>query len=678
MTPLRGLDDIDWDGLQHAYGSAGDVPGLLRGIEDGPDPAEALDDLDVKIYHQGGIVFPAAVAALPFLVALAGSRDVAVRPGLLELVGRIADEAGRVPKPTPGWADAWTAVLPDVLALLGDPDAAVRREVASALAPARDDADTIVPVLRERWAAEEDGAARVTIVLAVGDLARGCTAATLPETLVWLCDLRGHGDAQIRLAAETALPKAVPAQRPSLDVLVDAIGGDGIDVWQHVPWVGPSHPVLAEFFGGGAARLLDWVDDRLGNDPATRTGLCLAFLRDRDPDRRIGAVRNAADLLSERRSPERVLFPGLMELSADPAPAARAYATSLLASLDAPDEATDSEAAIADRLAARLDDEARLSRHGDERIADIAVWGLARRRDPRCLPRILRRLDGASDMTDAHFTDPYTTDPPTLGYVLAPLAAYADELLPAIRSRLDDPAAAKGLAQALFEWGPAAAPAVPELVRLLGTDATVQVADVLAAIGPAASDAATALSSHRAHHDERRARISRFAVSLAFWKVTGDPGPALAAAAKPIPTDLAAPPMFRYRTDLGWIRHVAELGPLAAAHADRLHPLLHVREEWTRIEAAHAHYRITGDAETSAWVLSAEAYKLATSEARPVQWTAMKYLAAMDPVPKIRREALHEILDSDTRYHYFAGWRGFAEDRELRALAASLLRRQPK
>jgi hypothetical protein len=52
---LAGLEEIDWAGLRHAYGPAGDVPGLLRALASG-SPAErshAVQKLYGNIFHQG-------------------------------------------------------------------------------------------------------------------------------------------------------------------------------------------------------------------------------------------------------------------------------------------------------------------------------------------------------------------------------------------------------------------------------------------------------------------------------------------------------------------------------------------------------------------------------------------------------------------------------------------------
>jgi hypothetical protein len=345
------------------------------------------------------------------------------------------------------------------------------------------------------------------------------------------------------------------------------------------------------------------------------------------------------------------LLPGVSALCADASPAARSYAVLLIAGLDEGDP---------DVLAARLGDGAPLSRYGDERVSDLAAWGLAWRKDPRCVPYLVERLAGTPPMVDAFAGSVLTTSPPSVLHSLAPLDGHADALLPAIRARMDDPDTGRTLARALEAWGEAAAPAVPELVRLLGTGAAVQAAATLAAIGPAASGAAEALRRAGARDGGRTAQDRETRLAWALFKVTGDPGPLLSVVD-------ALPP------DRGWARLLADLGEHAAAHAGRLRPLMDSRDDWTRVDAARAYHAVTGDAETASEPLCREVYELARGEYFPVRWAAMRYLADMGPAPSTLGWALRAIVDSDRRHRNNGGWRGFAEDRELRALAARLL-----
>ncbi|MEU5796172.1 hypothetical protein ABZ800_22030 [Streptomyces sp. NPDC047813] len=82
-VPLDGLDSVPRADLAHAYGSAADVPVILRApARPEPDPERAerldgLDDLDVAIHHLGGAVYPAGAGTLPFLPELAALRALA-------------------------------------------------------------------------------------------------------------------------------------------------------------------------------------------------------------------------------------------------------------------------------------------------------------------------------------------------------------------------------------------------------------------------------------------------------------------------------------------------------------------------------------------------------------------------------------------------------------------------
>jgi Flp pilus assembly protein TadD len=73
---LDGLDKIDWASLQHAYGSAADVPDMIRRLASSDDEArsEALHDAYGNIFHQG-TRYTATPKAIPFLIKIAGRHD---------------------------------------------------------------------------------------------------------------------------------------------------------------------------------------------------------------------------------------------------------------------------------------------------------------------------------------------------------------------------------------------------------------------------------------------------------------------------------------------------------------------------------------------------------------------------------------------------------------------------
>lgn len=68
---LEGLDKINWSNLQHAYGSADDVPDLIRAlvVDDNEVREKTLYALYGNIWHQG-TVYQATSYAVPFLIEL--------------------------------------------------------------------------------------------------------------------------------------------------------------------------------------------------------------------------------------------------------------------------------------------------------------------------------------------------------------------------------------------------------------------------------------------------------------------------------------------------------------------------------------------------------------------------------------------------------------------------------
>lgn len=89
---LDRLDDIPWNCLTHAYGSAKDIPDLLRSLR--TEPTETGEDLPLwqlfsNIWHQG-TVYEATAYAVPFLIELAACPQVPDRIIILELLALIA------------------------------------------------------------------------------------------------------------------------------------------------------------------------------------------------------------------------------------------------------------------------------------------------------------------------------------------------------------------------------------------------------------------------------------------------------------------------------------------------------------------------------------------------------------------------------------------------------------
>jgi len=88
---LEGLEAINWHELEHAYGTAHDVPELLRNLAsaDAKSRQDALSELYSNIYHQG-TVFEATVYAVPFLLELSQAEAVQDRDKILIYLAHIA------------------------------------------------------------------------------------------------------------------------------------------------------------------------------------------------------------------------------------------------------------------------------------------------------------------------------------------------------------------------------------------------------------------------------------------------------------------------------------------------------------------------------------------------------------------------------------------------------------
>ena len=87
---LQGLDDVPWAELEHAYGSAADVPDLLRKLVD-PDPKtrrETLRKLCSNVFHQG-TRYPATSYVIPFLIKMCAEPTVPSRGDLLRYWGSL-------------------------------------------------------------------------------------------------------------------------------------------------------------------------------------------------------------------------------------------------------------------------------------------------------------------------------------------------------------------------------------------------------------------------------------------------------------------------------------------------------------------------------------------------------------------------------------------------------------
>nr|EIF92498.1 PBS lyase HEAT domain protein repeat-containing protein [Streptomyces tsukubensis NRRL18488] len=241
-----GIDEVEWAGLEHAYGSAGDVPGLLRGLASA-DPAvreSALDAMYGAVHHQGD-VYDSTLACIPFLLELVVDPAVPDRGGIIELLTSIGgieldgddelDPECEEFESAANYAMAASAVTAGAdafLSLVGCEDRGVRLTVPLALAAFHGEPALVLALLRERLKVESDPEVRLAYVEAGGRIALRHDGLA-PEVVEWLTALtRSPHDGKPSVydpdAYAVGLPPEPPVRtRPHPNGVTDVTGPNG-------------------------------------------------------------------------------------------------------------------------------------------------------------------------------------------------------------------------------------------------------------------------------------------------------------------------------------------------------------------------------------------------------------------------------------------------------------------
>ncbi|GHJ47896.1 hypothetical protein Cs7R123_52380 [Catellatospora sp. TT07R-123] len=650
------LNAIAWAELEHNYGSAADVPRLMRECTD-PDrerAGKAQFDLFNHLHHQGGWICSAAVAALPFLLRLLempGMHDRAFAVDLIRQLGQTAVEAE--PRHVdPGWPAAFAAVQPELLDLLDDADPEVRRQATLLVSCGGLPLVPAARALARRWRHETDRVTRWDLLQAFGVLCAGHPGH--PDTAALHAVLVRHvdddPDPQTRLACVHALADADPSYAVArLVSLIETVQRADAADWLESAWL-----------GGSRKRLVNLTAGLLRDDPAAATAYTLAMGGATDTEHRVVNLGQAADLAAKWRSVGPALLPFFTDQLDDPEPEIRYRAAYLLGCLGT------EAAAAADRLAALTADPAMRDSRAGCTVGDAAVWALARMGDPRCVPGLAERLTGDRLGFPTHAghigTDSgFTFWLPGIHEVLSTLGAYAAELAVPTAARLRLPPADRwvrgNLCEVIAGWGPAAHAAVPVLLDLLEQeDVRGRAAQALGGIGAAAAPAADALR-RRAQGSGEDAAVAAWA----WWRTGVDPEPARQALLRHAGTATPRPELVRLIGDLAELGDEADLALRRFATAG---------DEPVRAAAAYALWRRHGESDLAAPILNRLARKYDTRERLPVTADALVKLAEIGAADEHALAIAREILSSPHRLGYFGDWRIFAEDEQLRAAAA--------
>ncbi|MGW4881035.1 hypothetical protein ACWEPI_31280 [Streptomyces sp. NPDC004262] len=459
---LAGLDQVSWSQLHHAYGSAEDVPALLRGLASLEEETaeEAEQELWSSIVHQG-TVYTATAPTVPFLARLIA--EGVRRNALVGMLGVIAASVDEHDLPVPGAPrDAVAAQLGLLLPLLADDDREVRRITAWTVAQCRRAAGADArTALRARWEAETDPVVRA-------DVLTSCVLLD-PDGTEELCAvaLAGNEQAPVQVAALLATADNGLPWNAELTAHVTALvplerHGFGT-LWEREPLQALTEALRTR---GDADTAIDVVDSALGRAAALR------LQGNEHAQAAATEARWAAESLARRsRTAPARLLPALLPLLDDPATAAEVIPLLRAWCQPAP-EAIPALLAIA---------------HGDGESADEALATLLYLGAPEAtglLARNLadrpRALKAAYRLATGELRTPSQTHAP--GEVRTPLPN-DPELLDAIRVRMtvepsnesrsvfdgglaatNEPVYMSGL---LAAWGRSARDALPELLAAL-------------------------------------------------------------------------------------------------------------------------------------------------------------------------------------------------------------------
>jgi hypothetical protein len=664
---FSGLHDIGWSSMEHAYGSAEEVPALLLALRssDAEERRKALGRFYGAVHHQGD-VYPCTTASLPFLFELADDVTTPDRSDIIALLVSIGSEAlDRCNGQYGANGDHVEAVAAlrsraeSLIRFACDPDARVRRAAVPGLGSFIDDVDRASTVLRGRLPAEPSIVEQLLIVEAMATLALRLPERAKAQAMAWFTELAADSTAapQIRLAAVVQRARCAP-KRIGDGTIATAIGLLRELEDAAVPaeaWCDPPRPAGPKASEDGAppqvvAAFEDLERHRQIHSPTTdllrtfhwtlaakvpqRVALLAEQLRSRDPGSCLDAIRMSAELMKSWRGDHARLIILVAEHLNTFHDQVAAEAAATLNSCHA--IAEPAREALAAHVAAQY------ATYGPDvwfapqphlrRSHQEAVQALARLGDVRAVPSILTALDSGDDAWRAV-------------QVAGTLPQAADHLVPRLCGHLRS----LDLTQELWEMS--ARSDLSALAALADDSAIGVITEILATAGPRelrsvvcsalealkvfGPAAAPALHTIRSLIMASDADVRPAAVA-ALWAIAGDPDevmqPLLDLLDDSIPFRVAA------AADV-----LAKIGPPAQDSLPRLRDLLTHSYEWVRVPCATALWEIGGDAEAPA-VLDTllQAWEQNSSTANHVVACLDRMGPAARPaLPQLRSELLH-------------------------------------
>ncbi|WP_034260562.1 hypothetical protein [Actinospica robiniae] len=223
-----GLLDVDWEALEHAYGSAEDVPSMLRKLasDDGAERESALAELYGAVHHQG-TVYDSTVACLPFLFELVADTGNAGRGQAIELIagiGAACEDGADAPAPYQEANALIRARAGDFASWLEDDDATVRATVARTVGYVLADTERVIALLQQRMECDGDSGVRLAAFDQLARLDSG-RPEDVPARIALIEEEVQHPDPVRRVDGLRLAGELMRGLRGSYANLVTLVGG---------------------------------------------------------------------------------------------------------------------------------------------------------------------------------------------------------------------------------------------------------------------------------------------------------------------------------------------------------------------------------------------------------------------------------------------------------------------
>lgn len=336
---LEGLDQIDWEQIEHAYGPATDVPDLLRALasDDKEVRDKATTHLFGNIWHQG-TVYQATAYAVPFLIELLEQPTVADKDMILCLLQNIATGTSyydvhqsldhQNERNTPefqaliqvelAWVEAARSAvivgIPRYLQFLADPDPEVRIFATYVAVECRAHMPEVAQALRKQLAMETHPTVRAVQLIGLA-------------YLWWRNSNDAFEDQPLKFSQGAMLAQAMrsPDEAPVVRLvtawlLVRFFGREflpeALAVFRETIGLSQRHYVLVEWMKH-QEEFVGSISDVLRPFPEARLQWLIDMLHHPNPDVRGSAVWESKDICNERRSAPDGLIPHLVPLLYD-------------------------------------------------------------------------------------------------------------------------------------------------------------------------------------------------------------------------------------------------------------------------------------------------------------------------------------------------------------------------